>query len=163
MWSGRTPAAAVSLVWVLALIPAFAVSAPGSGSPSAAPIFTLIEGSTSSAAQPNAEPTLKGDAETTTADPDPEGPTLANAQWIGFTPAVYGSGSSKPGLWIAGPFDRRERIGWVTDTATGATTQVAFVWRDAAPGSQALLSAEAARALGLAPGDVANIAVYLPR
>ena len=103
------------------------------------------------------------ETEIAAADPTASGPTLANAQWIGFTPAVFGNSDGRPGLWIAGPFDRRERQGWITDTATGSTTRVTFLWREAAPGSQALLSAEAARALGLTPGDVANVAVYLPR
>ncbi|MEM0921969.1 MAG: hypothetical protein AAGI13_02930 [Pseudomonadota bacterium] len=107
--------------------------------------------------------TLEVDTQIAAVDPNAAGPTLANAQWIGFTPAVFGRQSDRPGLWIAGPFDRRERQGWITDTATGSTTRVTFIWREAAPGSQALLSAEAARALGLTPGDVANVAVYLPR
>ncbi|MEM7236404.1 MAG: hypothetical protein AAF501_01050, partial [Pseudomonadota bacterium] len=76
-------------------------------------------------------------------DPAASGPTLANAQWIGFTPAVFGDGGGRAGLWIAGPFDRRQRTGWITDTATGATTRVTFVWREAAPGTRALLSGEA--------------------
>ena len=97
-------------------------------------------------------------------DPTAEGPTLANARWVGFTPAVYTGSDNKTGAWISGPFDRKQRTGWITDTATGATTRVTFIWRDGGSGSRtALLSREAARALGLGQGDVANVAVYLPR
>lgn len=98
-----------------------------------------------------------------TADPTAEGPTLANAQWVGFTPAVYAGGENRPGAWISGPFDRKERTGWITDIATGATTRVTFVWREAGAQSRAALSRDAAKALGIGQGDVANLAVYLPR
>lgn len=97
-------------------------------------------------------------------DPNASGPTLANARWVGFTPAAYTGSDNKAGAWIAGPFDRKQRQGWITDTATGATTRVTFIWREAGAGSRtATLSSEAARALGLGQGDVANVAVYLPR
>jgi hypothetical protein len=97
-------------------------------------------------------------------DPDAAGPTLANARWVGFTPAVFSGADGRPGAWISGPFDRKERQGWITDTATGATTRVTFIWRDGGQGSRtATLSREAAKALGLGQGDVANVAVYLPR
>lgn len=102
------------------------------------------------------------DAETLES-PDP-GPTLANARWVGFAPVMYTGGDDRPGAWIAGPFDRQQQIGWITDTATGATARVKFYWRDAGDGNRtATLSREAARALGINQGDVANIAVYLPR
>lgn len=97
-------------------------------------------------------------------DPQQDGPTLANARWIGFTPAVFTGADTRPGAWIAGPFDRKQRTGWITDTATGATTRVTFYWREASSGGRtATLSREAAQALGIGQGDVANIAVYLPR
>ena len=97
-------------------------------------------------------------------DPDAAGPTLANARWVGFTPAVFTGADNRGGIWISGPFDRKERTGWITDTATGATTRVTFVWREGGRGGRtAILSREAARALGLGQGDVANVAVYLPR
>jgi len=97
-------------------------------------------------------------------DPGAAGPTLANARWIGFTPAVYTGSDERGGAWISGPFDRRERVGWITDTATGATTRVRFIWREGGRGGQtAQLSREAAARLGLGQGDVANVAVYLPR
>lgn len=96
-----------------------------------------------------------------------QAPTLANARWLGFTPAVYTGRDDRPGAWIAGPFDRGERTGWIADTATGATARVTLLWRDGASdgagGGAAVLSHEAAQALGLMPGDVANVAVYLPR
>lgn len=109
------------------------------------------------------EPVREVETQIAAIDPSSQGPTLANSQWIGFTPAVFGDNRNRPGRWIAGPFDRKERVGWITDTATGSTTRVTLVWRDAPPGSQALLSSEAARALGLSPGGVANVAVYVPR
>ena len=97
-------------------------------------------------------------------DQQVEGPTLANARWIGFTPAVYTGADTRPGAWIAGPFDRKQRTGWITDTATGNTTRVTFYWREASSGGRtATLSSEAATALGVGRGDVANVAVYLPR
>ncbi len=97
-------------------------------------------------------------------DPTAEGPTLANARWIGFSPAVFTGGDTRAGLWISGPFDRKQRVGWITDTATGATSRVTFVWREGGRGGRtAILSGEAAKALGLRRGDVANVAVYLPR
>lgn len=97
-------------------------------------------------------------------DPAATGPTLANARWIGFTPAVFTGSDNRSGAWIAGPFDRKQRTGWITDTATGATTRVTFFWREASAGGRtATLSREAASALGIGQGDVANVAVYLPR
>ncbi|MFK7942311.1 MAG: hypothetical protein AB8B85_05260 [Paracoccaceae bacterium] len=97
-------------------------------------------------------------------NPAEAGPTLANARWIGFTPAVFTGADTRSGAWIAGPFDRKQRTGWITDTATGATTRVTFYWRDASSGGRtATLSNEAAKALGIGQGDVANVAVYLPR
>lgn len=104
------------------------------------------------------------DIEVAAVDPNAAGPTLANARWVGFTPAVYTGSNDKSGAWIAGPFDRKQRQGWITDTATGATTRVTFVWREAGAGGRtATLSRDAAKALGLGQGDVANVAVYLPR
>ena len=45
-----------------------------------------------------------------------------------------------------------------------ARAWVGFIWREGGSGSRtALLSREAAKALGLGQGDVANVAVYLPR
>lgn len=104
------------------------------------------------------------DIEVAAVDPNAAGPTLANARWVGFTPAVYTGSNDRTGAWIAGPFDRKQRQGWITDTATGATTRVTFIWREAGAGGRtATLSRDAAKALGLGQGDVANVAVYLPR
>jgi len=92
--------------------------------------------------------------------------SLANARWIGFTPAlVIGDGAEADagGAWIAGPFVATGATGWVTDTVSGLTAEVRLVWREAAPGQLAELSAAAGRALGLAPGAVANVAVYVAR
>ncbi|MEM7743602.1 MAG: hypothetical protein AAF409_07810 [Pseudomonadota bacterium] len=91
-------------------------------------------------------------------------PTLANARWVGFAPAVFTGRDSRPGAWIAGTFDREQRAGWITDTATGSTTRVTFIWREAGEGGRtATLSRAAAEALGLRQGDIANLAIYLPR
>ena len=104
------------------------------------------------------------ETEVASIEPGTGGPTLANARWIGFTPAVFTGSDTRSGAWIAGPFDRKQRTGWITDTATGATTRVTFYWREATAGGRtATLSREAARALGIGQGDVANVAVYLPR
>lgn len=91
-------------------------------------------------------------------------PTLANARWIGFTPAAYPGGDGIPGIWIAGPFGKDRQIGWITDISTGATVQATFRRRQGEPGDHiAELSREAAQALGLRPDQVANLALYLPR
>lgn len=116
------------------------------------------------AAPEEPEPSTSVDVQVAAVDPDAVGPTLANARWVGFTPAVFTGAEARAGAWISGPFDRKQRMGWITDTATGATTRVTFVWREpGAGGRAATLSQEAARALGLDQGDVANVAVYLPR
>ena len=96
--------------------------------------------------------------------PAGESPTLANARWIGFTPAIYPGGDSEGGFWIAGPFDRDQRVGWITDTTTGATVRVTLLWREPSLSpTEAILSRQAAEALGLQPGRIGNFAVYLPR
>jgi hypothetical protein len=89
--------------------------------------------------------------------------SLSNARWIGFTPALVVGEAAGEGAWIAGPFVEAGATGWVADTASGLSAEVRLVWREAAPGSLAELSAEAGRALGLAPGAVANVTVYLAR
>lgn len=110
------------------------------------------------------EPAATVETRVAAVDPEASGPTLANARWVGFTPAVFTGSDNRAGAWISGPFDRKERTGWITDTATGATTRVTFVWREGGSGGRtAILSREAAKALGLGQGDVANVAVYLPR
>lgn len=114
--------------------------------------------------QPAEQTDQQEDTQLAAVDPTAEGPTLANARWVGFTPAVYTGGDQSPGTWISGPFDRQQRTGWITDTATGATTRVKFIWREGGRGGRtAVLSKAAANALGLREGDVANVAVYLPR
>lgn len=134
--------------------------------PALAPTPTESEITTPAEAAKPAETETTATVETRIAavDPTAEGPTLANARWVGFTPAVFTGSDNKAGAWISGPFDRKQRTGWITDTATGATTRVTFIWREGGSGSRtALLSREAAKALGLGQGDVANVAVYLPR
>ena len=101
------------------------------------------------------------------AEPSPAAPSLSNARWIGFTPVIVGGDAAGEGAWIAGPFvEARVTAGataWVTDTVSGMTVEVRLVWREAAEGSLAELSAEAGEGLGLSPGAVANVTIYLAR
>ncbi len=90
-------------------------------------------------------------------------PSLSSARWIGFTPVIAAGQAAGEGAWIAGPFVEAGATAWVTDTVSGLTVEVRLVWREAAEGSLAELSAEAARGLGLSPGAVANVTVYLAR
>jgi len=88
-------------------------------------------------------------------------PSLAQARWIGFTPVLAVGASEGGGTWLAGPFPEAGASGWASDTVSGLTVRVRLVWREADSGSLALISAEAAKKLGLAPGAVANVAIYL--
>ena len=101
------------------------------------------------------------------AELSPAAPSLSNARWIGFTPVIVGGEAAGEGAWIAGPFvEARVTAGataWVTDTVSGMTVEVRLVWREAAEGSLAELSAEAGEGLGLSPGAVANVTIYLAR
>ncbi len=90
-------------------------------------------------------------------------PSLSSARWIGFTPAIVGGEAAGEGAWIAGPFVEAGATAWVTDTVSGLTVEVRLVWREAAAGSLAELSAEAGKGLGLSPGAVANVTIYLAR
>jgi len=97
----------------------------------------------------------------------PAAPSLSSAHWIGFTPVIVASEATSEATggdaWIAGPFAAAGDTAWVSDTVSGMTTEVRLVWRDAAVGSLAELSAEAGRELGLLPGAVANVTIYLAR
>ncbi|MFQ5567330.1 MAG: hypothetical protein ACE5EU_13335 [Paracoccaceae bacterium] len=90
-------------------------------------------------------------------------PSLSSARWIGFTPVIVGGEEAGGGAWIAGPFAEAGATVWVADTLSGLTGEARLVWREAVPGRLAELSAEAGRALGLAPGAVANVTIYLAR
>ncbi|MEO1494444.1 MAG: hypothetical protein AAFV19_20040 [Pseudomonadota bacterium] len=137
------------------------VAVPPAASSESAPSLE----STAPAGEGEEDPVTTVETKVAAVDPTTsEGPTLANARWVGFTPAVFTGSDQRDGTWISGPFDRQQRTGWITDTATGATTEVTFIWRDAGSGGRtATLSRAAAEALGLGQGDVANVAVYLPR
>ena len=52
---------------------------------------------------------------------------------------------------------------WVTDTVSGLTVEARLIWREGEAGSLAELSAEAGKGLGLSPGAVANVTIYLVR
>ncbi len=90
-------------------------------------------------------------------------PSLSSARWIGFTPVIVGGEAAGEGAWIAGPFVEAGATAWVTDTVSGLTVEARLVWREATAGSLAELSAEAGRGLGLSPGAVANVTIYLAR
>ena len=90
-------------------------------------------------------------------------PSLSSARWIGFTPIIVGDAAAGAGAWIAGPFVEAGATAWVSDTFSGLTIEVRLVWREAAAGSLAELSAEAGKGLGLPPGAVANVTIYLAR
>ena len=90
-------------------------------------------------------------------------PSLSSARWIGFTPVIVGDAAAGAGAWIAGPFVEAGATAWVSDTFSGLTVEVRLVWREAAAGSLAELSAEAGKGLGLSPGAVANVTIYLVR
>ena len=93
----------------------------------------------------------------------PAAPSLSSARWVGFTPVIVGGAAAGEGAWIAGPFVEAGAIAWVTDTVSGLTVEARLVWCEAAAGSLAELSAEAGRGLGLSPGAVANVTIYLAR
>ena len=97
------------------------------------------------------------------AEPSPAAPSLSNARWIGFTPVIVGGEAAGEGAWIAGPFVEAGATAWVSDTVSGLTVEARLVWREAEAGSLAELSAEAGRGLGLSPGAVANVTIYLAR
>ena len=90
-------------------------------------------------------------------------PSLSSARWIGFTPVIVGGEAAGEGAWIAGPFAGAGTTVWVTDTVSGLTVEARLVWREAAAGSLAELSAKAGKGLGLSPGAVANVTIYLAR
>ena len=98
-------------------------------------------------------------------------PSLSSARWIGFTPVIVADQAAGGGAWVAGPFIEASTTSettsgttaWVADTVSGLTVQVRLIWREVAPGSLAELSAEAGKGLGLPPGAVANVTIYLAR
>jgi hypothetical protein len=108
---------------------------------------------------------IKGGTRSDDAAPPPPAtaPSLSSARWIGFTPVLVADPAAGGGVWVAGPFAETGATGWVTDTVSGLTIQAYLVWRDAAEGSLALLSAEAGKGLGLTSGAVANVTIYLAR
>jgi hypothetical protein len=104
-----------------------------------------------------------GHAPAATEPEDATAPSLSSARWAGFTPVIVAGEAAGEGAWVIGPFVETGGTGWVTDTVSGLTVQVRLVWREAASGSLAELSAEAGLGLGLSPGAVANVTIYLAR
>ena len=94
---------------------------------------------------------------------DATAPSLSSAQWVGFTPVIVAGEVAGGGAWVAGPFVEAGGTGWVSDTVSGLTVQVQLIWREAVGGSLAELSAEAGLGLGLPPGAIANVTIYLAR
>jgi hypothetical protein len=88
-------------------------------------------------------------------------PSLSTARWIGFTPVIVADAGAGEGAWVAGPFAETGSAGWISDTVSGLTAQVTLVWRESAEGSLAEISAEAGDRLGLLPGAVTNVTIYL--
>ncbi len=107
--------------------------------------------------------TTSASEDAATTSPALDAPSLSGARWIGFTPVIVGGEAAGEGAWIAGPFAGAGTTVWVTDTVSGLTVAVRLVWREAAAGSLAELSAEAGKGLGLPPGAVANVTIYLAR
>jgi len=96
------------------------------------------------------------------ATPDREpAPSPARARWVGLTSAIVLDPAAGEGVWVAGPFAADGTRGWITDTASGLGAAVDLRWRAPQPGDIATLSAEAGGLLGLAPGAIAHIAVYV--
>ncbi len=83
--------------------PTFTVSEPDAEQSSSTTVLVTVERVSEPGAEDTAETGATQTVETEIAatDPDTSGSTLANAQWIGFTPAIFVNGSLKPGLWIA--------------------------------------------------------------
>ncbi len=154
----------MALAGVLAVMLPDAAPAQTAGEPS---FFESLWSGISGAAKENA-----ADREgVATPSPPPEAtpgqpaaaPSLSSARWIGFTPVIVGGEAAGEGAWIAGPFVEAGTTAWVTDTVSGLTVEVRLVWREAAAGSLAELSAGAGRGLGLLPGAIANVTIYLAR
>jgi hypothetical protein len=98
-------------------------------------------------------------------EPDAGGgdlPTLANASWLGSVEAEAATGG-EPGLWFAAPLIQIGTAGWITGERDGRTLGLALRPRLPGSGPPGLLSAEAAAALGLRPGEAARVGVYVRR
>lgn len=89
-------------------------------------------------------------------------PGMGEARWIGSTPAAPAA-ESRPGLWVATDMVEVETPGWVADESTGATIAVRLMPLPPGRLARAEMSEAAMRALGLVPGQHANLSVYLPR
>jgi len=126
-------------------------------------LWSGISGAVGRITAPDSEEdgTPGGAAETEPAPTAP--PSLSSARWVGFTPVIVGGEAAGAGAWVAGPFVEAGATVWVTDTVSGLTTEARLVWREVAAGSLAELSAEAGESLGLSPGAVVNVTIYLAR
>lgn len=108
-------------------------------------------------------PATPAPAAAASAPADAAPPSLGASRWLGFTPVIAGDPAPSDVATLTGPFPEAGTDAWVTDTVSGLTTRVRLVWREASPDGLAELSAPAAEALGLPPGAVANVAIYVAR
>ncbi|MGB1212713.1 MAG: DUF6778 family protein [Pikeienuella sp.] len=77
-------------------------------------------------------------------------------------PAYWDGDATTGGVWIALPYIPSYRKAVVTNPVTGQSVQANLFWRDPqSSGSSTLLSSAAAAALGVAPGEVANLGVKI--
>jgi len=160
------------LVGALALILPFAVLAQAADKPSFfESLWSKVKGAVERDDSDSDDPAIvspsaeieAGEAEIGETAPAGATPSLSGARWIGFTPVLVAGRAAGEGAWIAGPFIDAGDTVWVTDTLSGLTIEARLIWREAAEGSLAELSAEAGKGLGLSPGAVANVTIYLAR
>ncbi len=143
----------MALASVLAIMLTAAASAQTADKPSFfESLWSSIKGSVDDGPDAETEPPAPAAA-----------PSLSSARWVGFTPVIVGGETAGEGAWIAGPFVEAGATAWVTDTVSGLTVEARLIWREAEAGSLAELSAEAGKGLGLSPGAVANVTIYLAR
>lgn len=75
-------------------------------------------------------------------------------------PAFWDGDQTTGGMWVALPYVPAYRRAVVTNPVNGRTVEANLFWRDPqAGGGSTLLSSAAAEALGVAPGQVANLGV----
>ncbi len=157
-WSRMALAGAVAM-----MLPATAPAQPADKPSFFESLWSSIRGVVDGGAA-DGETTVPAGAPAEAEPPAPAvAPSLSSARWVGFTPVIVGGETAGEGAWVAGPFVEAGATAWVTDTISGLTVEARLVWREAAAGSLAELSAEAGRGLGLSPGAVANVTIYLAR
>ncbi|MEO1611209.1 MAG: DUF6778 family protein [Pseudomonadota bacterium] len=77
-------------------------------------------------------------------------------------PAYWDGDETTGGVWVALPYVPAYRRAVVTNPVNGRTVEANLFWRDPqSGGGSTLLSSQAAAALGVAPGQVANLGVKI--